>query len=412
MLAARLFARRACVSSTRQLLRCNRYISSSAALFDANPFLMPAMSPTMEKGGIVSWKFKEGDSFNAGDVLLEVETDKAQIDVEAQDDGKLAKIVYKDGSKDVSVGDVIAFTAEPEDDLSTLEIPEVADSMKKSTKSSSSESQAKSDNTETKATPEPKEQKKQMIQKNSDNAGTLSKANPEQTLLPSVIMALADNGVSKNEALEKIQASGQNGRILKGDVLAYAGKISQDSVVRIAEYVKKGEKLDLSNIEKSELTEKAESENVLKESNSKQKPAKPEPIELNEEILFEVSNNVDITKIERSIRKYIDEIYQYTHETPLTNTYSDRYDPLFEDLVTIEPRAPRFDVEYSVTQLNDVAEQEADIFDLLATKNHEKKTNNDTNVYSLEVTVTVNDKFTDSIAKSELFLESLREISL
>lgn len=54
---------------------------------------MPAMSPTMTEGGIAEWKKKEGDSFSAGDVLVEIETDKATIDVEAQDDGVLAKII-------------------------------------------------------------------------------------------------------------------------------------------------------------------------------------------------------------------------------------------------------------------------------------------------------------------------------
>lgn len=51
------------------------------------------MSPTMTEGGIASWKLKEGDTFTAGDVLVEIETDKATIDVEAQDDGFLAKIL-------------------------------------------------------------------------------------------------------------------------------------------------------------------------------------------------------------------------------------------------------------------------------------------------------------------------------
>jgi len=49
----------------------------------------------MTEGNIASWKIKEGDSFSAGDVLLEIETDKAQMDVEAQDDGILAKITVR-----------------------------------------------------------------------------------------------------------------------------------------------------------------------------------------------------------------------------------------------------------------------------------------------------------------------------
>lgn len=51
------------------------------------------MSPTMTEGGIAQWKKKEGESFSAGDVLIEIETDKATIDVEAQDDGVMAKII-------------------------------------------------------------------------------------------------------------------------------------------------------------------------------------------------------------------------------------------------------------------------------------------------------------------------------
>jgi pyruvate dehydrogenase E2 component (dihydrolipoamide acetyltransferase) len=58
---------------------------------------MPAMSPTMTEGGIASWKKQEGDSFTAGDVLVEIETDKATIDVEAQDDGVLVKIIVSLG---------------------------------------------------------------------------------------------------------------------------------------------------------------------------------------------------------------------------------------------------------------------------------------------------------------------------
>jgi len=64
-----------------------------------------------------------GDSFSAGDVILEIETDKAQMDVEAQEDGILAKIVVAEGAKAVQVGSRIAVLAEEGDDLATLEIP-------------------------------------------------------------------------------------------------------------------------------------------------------------------------------------------------------------------------------------------------------------------------------------------------
>jgi pyruvate/2-oxoglutarate dehydrogenase complex dihydrolipoamide acyltransferase (E2) component len=61
---------------------------------------MPSMSPTMTEGGIATWKKKEGESFSAGDILLEIETDKATMDVEAQDDGIMGKIIVSYQSVD------------------------------------------------------------------------------------------------------------------------------------------------------------------------------------------------------------------------------------------------------------------------------------------------------------------------
>ncbi|KAG1757447.1 dihydrolipoamide acetyltransferase [Suillus lakei] len=96
----------------------SRQMHMSARRHALTKFSMPAMSPTMTEGGIASWKKAEGETFTAGDVLLEIETDKATIDVEAQDDGILAKIIAPDGSKNVAVGSPIAIMAEEGDDLS------------------------------------------------------------------------------------------------------------------------------------------------------------------------------------------------------------------------------------------------------------------------------------------------------
>ncbi|KIM67206.1 hypothetical protein SCLCIDRAFT_1210708 [Scleroderma citrinum Foug A] len=95
-----------------------RSLHTSARRHALSRFAMPAMSPTMTEGGIATWKKREGETFTAGDVLLEIETDKATIDVEAQDDGVLAKIIAPDGTKNVSVGSPIAIVAEEGDDLS------------------------------------------------------------------------------------------------------------------------------------------------------------------------------------------------------------------------------------------------------------------------------------------------------
>ena len=73
--------------------------------------LMPALSPTMEKGNLSRWLKKEGDPIKSGDVLAEIETDKATMEVEAVDEGVLAKIVVPDGTADVPVNDVIGLIA-------------------------------------------------------------------------------------------------------------------------------------------------------------------------------------------------------------------------------------------------------------------------------------------------------------
>ena len=83
--------------------------------------LMPALSPTMEKGNIAKWLVKEGDKVSSGDVLAEIETDKATMELEAVDEGTLGKIVAKEGAEDVPVNDVIAYILGEGEDDSALE---------------------------------------------------------------------------------------------------------------------------------------------------------------------------------------------------------------------------------------------------------------------------------------------------
>src|SRR5690349_24420774 len=69
---------------------------------------MPALSPTMEEGKLAKWHVKEGDSVSSGDVIAEIETDKATMEVEAVDEGKIGKIVVPEGTENVKVNAVIA----------------------------------------------------------------------------------------------------------------------------------------------------------------------------------------------------------------------------------------------------------------------------------------------------------------
>jgi pyruvate dehydrogenase E2 component (dihydrolipoamide acetyltransferase) len=78
--------------------------------------LMPALSPTMEKGNLAKWLKKEGDPVKTGDVIAEIETDKATMEYEAVDDGVMAKIVVPEGTQDVPVNQLIAVMAQEGED--------------------------------------------------------------------------------------------------------------------------------------------------------------------------------------------------------------------------------------------------------------------------------------------------------
>lgn len=78
---------------------------------------MPALSPTMKTGTIAKWLKKEGDALAPGDSIAEIETDKATVAFECQDDGFLAKILKGDGAADVAVGDLVAIMVEKKEDV-------------------------------------------------------------------------------------------------------------------------------------------------------------------------------------------------------------------------------------------------------------------------------------------------------
>ncbi|KAI4373065.1 hypothetical protein MLD38_011230 [Melastoma candidum] len=78
---------------------------------------MPALSPSMSQGNIAKWRKKEGDKIEVGDILCEIETDKATLEFESLEEGFLAKILVAEGSKDVPVGQSIAITVEEAEDI-------------------------------------------------------------------------------------------------------------------------------------------------------------------------------------------------------------------------------------------------------------------------------------------------------
>jgi pyruvate dehydrogenase E2 component (dihydrolipoamide acetyltransferase) len=85
--------------------------------------LMPALSPTMDKGNLAKWHVKEGDQVAPGDVIAEIETDKATMEVEAVEEGTVARILVPEGTEDVPVNDVIAVLAAEGEDAGAIEAP-------------------------------------------------------------------------------------------------------------------------------------------------------------------------------------------------------------------------------------------------------------------------------------------------
>lgn len=183
-------------------------------------------------------------------MLLEIETDKAQMDVEAQDDGKMAKIIQQAGAKGVKVGARIAILAEIDDDLSTLSLPDEA-------QSSSPQETPKSSDSEAIVAPTTKEQDTPPTEPTTTSSSSTSPSSSPPSgakaqkqiypLYPSIAQLLHQKGLSLSEA-DRIPASGPKGRLLKGDVLSYLGQINNSYSSEQSARITKLGHLDLSNV--------------------------------------------------------------------------------------------------------------------------------------------------------------------
>ncbi|TNY17852.1 CND02450-like protein [Rhodotorula diobovata] len=185
------------------------------------------MSPTMTEGGIAQWKVKEGDSFAPGDVLLEIETDKATMDVEAQDEGVLGKILVGDGAKAVQVGSPVAVIGEEGDDFSEKEIQSVlkedvstsdADVAQPKEETKSDKPEAKKDDAEPKKSEDKPAPKKDSPKKESSLE--LSADRPVILATPMAKRLALEQGVP----LAQVKGTGPEGRILKEDVEKFASQ--------------------------------------------------------------------------------------------------------------------------------------------------------------------------------------------
>ncbi len=195
--------------------------------------LMPALSPTMTEGNLAKWCKKEGDSIESGDVIAEIETDKATMEVEAVDEGTLGKIVIKEGTEGVAVNDVIALILEEGEDKKALADwkPKVKETPKAEAASADSDATkteqpaAASGGTQTisvQATKAPEAPVKTA--KGAVQTGKRVKASP-------LAKRIADGS---HVNLSRVMGSGPNGRILKSDVedALLAGKAGGAAVKR------------------------------------------------------------------------------------------------------------------------------------------------------------------------------------
>ncbi len=163
--------------------------------------LMPALSPTMTEGTLAKWHVKEGDEVSSGDVLAEIETDKATMEVEAVDEGTIAKILVQEGSEGVAVNTPIAILAEEGEDVA-----EAAKSGGGASPAPKPEKEAPKEAPKADAVPEPKAAPTPAAAPQSGGARVFAS--------PLAKRIAADAGID----IGAISGSGPHGRVVKADV--------------------------------------------------------------------------------------------------------------------------------------------------------------------------------------------------
>ena len=338
---------------------------------------MPALSPTMTEGNIATWKVKEGDSFSAGDVLLEIETDKATMDVEAQDDGLLFKITQGDGSKGVKVGDRIAVFAEEGDDLGSLEMPAEEKKGGAAPKQEAKEEKP-APKEEEKSTPAPSQSQPEQTSKPSAQGQGGKAQKQKYPLYPAVQSLLHQNGLSDADA-EKIPATGPAGRLLKGDVLAYLGRIAKDYPSQSSTRLNKLSHLDLSNIQLAKPAPKPDAPSQKAASPQPEPPKETEvavPISLTA-VLATQKRVQDSLGIFLPLSTFIARASELANEDlPLSKSRTPTAEDLFNAVLGLD-QVPRSSRGKYVPQVSGVSpapvlpaakEKKGDIIDMLAPK--------------------------------------------
>ncbi|KAA8910908.1 2-oxoacid dehydrogenases acyltransferase-domain-containing protein [Sphaerosporella brunnea] len=179
---------------------------------------MPALSPTMTAGNVGTWQKQPGDTIVPGDVLVEIETDKAQMDFEYQDEGVLAKILKPTGEKDVAVGNPIAVIVEDADDVSAFVDFTVADAGGAPKPATAPKEEPKPEpEPEAKLAPAP------VVETPEQPSSFEGKLETSLERLPSLNASPAAKALAleKGIAIKEVKGTGRSGRITEADVKNY-----------------------------------------------------------------------------------------------------------------------------------------------------------------------------------------------
>lgn len=172
---------------------------------------MPALSPTMEEGTLAKWLVKEGDEVRSGMIIAEIETDKATMEVEAVDEGIVAKILVPEGSEGVKVNAVIAVLAEEGEDAGSVEVPAAEASPKSDPKAEEKKSDASGPQEKK---PAPKKEEPQQTPAKAAPVAASSEDGSRIKASPLAKRIAANKGID----LKALTGTGPHGRIIKRDV--------------------------------------------------------------------------------------------------------------------------------------------------------------------------------------------------
>lgn len=186
---------------------------------------MPRLSDTMEQGTVIKWNVSEGAEVSSGDMLADIETDKATMELQAYDDGVLAKIVAGEGDT-VDVGSVIAILAEEGEDVSEAAASAGSASSGSKSKSAGSSDDSGSDSDSGSSTAVMDPPKTTAPSSNGTTKGSASDEDSGRVFASPLAKKIADE---KGVDLGSLTGSGPSGRIVKADVEAAAGGASTSS---------------------------------------------------------------------------------------------------------------------------------------------------------------------------------------